>query len=499
MAKTAAIIGGGVIGSGWAARFLLSGWNARVFDPAPNATQFVRRTLENARRSYPALFDTPLPQEGALLFASDIEDAVRGAAWIQESVPERIEIKRETYQAIQQHSSPGTIIASSTSGFKPSDLQKGAARPNEIMVAHPFNPVYLLPLVELVSAKTNSLETVASAKAVLTEIGFLPLHVKTEIDGHIADRLLEAAWREALWLVRDNAATTEEIDESIRMGFGLRWAQMGLFETYRIAGGDAGMEHFIQQFGPCLSLPWTRLTDVPEMTQDLAAKIAKQSDEQSGAHEINELERIRDANLVTILRGLKSQKWGAGSHILNLERQACQLPDVEPQSPIRTVDRTIPPDWADYNGHVNEARYLELFSKATDRFLELVGCDEAYVATSRSYFTLETSLRHLNETFVGERVLVDTYCLFGKGKKLHLYHVLYNRCRKELATGEHLLVHIDLKARASSPPSEEIESAVAAIVESHAKLSMPKFAEPKLSFAKRSSPAQQDQNGVNNA
>ncbi len=482
MTKTAAIIGGGVIGSGWTARFLLSGWNVKVFDPAPGASSFVQRTLDNARRSYPALFDTPLPKEGNLSFAADIEAAVQETGWIQESVPERLEFKREIYRAIQSKSRPGIIIASSTSGFKPSDLQEGTPRPEEIIVAHPFNPVYLLPLVEMVPTQANSRHLVDEAMRTLKQIGMIPLQVNTEIDAHIGDRLLEAVWREALWLVRDGVATTEDIDETIRLGFGLRWAQMGLFETYRIAGGDAGMEHFIQQFGPCLSLPWTRLTDVPEMTPELANKIAKQSDAQSGNFTIEELERRRDANLVTILRGLKSQSWGAGKHIRNLELQSDFKPSPEQRKPVRTIDRVVPPDWADCNGHVNEARYLELFSKATDSFLEMLGCDEAYIASSRSYFTLETNLRHLNETFVGERVLVETYCPFGEGRKLHLYHILYNQSGIELATGEHLLLHVDLKTRRSSRPSKEIECAIASFRKMNDGVRLPEFARLKLSF-----------------
>ncbi len=136
------------------------------------------------------------------------------------------------------------------------------------------------------------------AKEILTAIGMYPLHLRKEIDAHIADRFLEAVWREALWLVKDGIATTEEIDNAIRYGFGMRWAQMGLFETYRIAGGEAGMRHFIAQFGPCLQWPWTKLMDVPELTDELVDLIADQSDAQSGMHSIRELERIRDNNLV---------------------------------------------------------------------------------------------------------------------------------------------------------------------------------------------------------
>ena len=179
-------------------------------------------------------------------------------------------------------SDPAAIIGSSTSGFKPSELQGCATRPEQIVVTHPFNPVYLLPLIELVTTEKNTPALIARAKDILTSLGHFPLHVQKEIDAHIADRFLEAVWREALWLIKDGIATTEEIDNAIRYGFGLRWGQMGLFDTYRIAGGEAGMKHFIDQFGPCLSWPWTKLMDVPELTEELAQTIADQSDAQSG-------------------------------------------------------------------------------------------------------------------------------------------------------------------------------------------------------------------------
>jgi carnitine 3-dehydrogenase len=201
------------------------------------------------------------------------------------------------------------VIGSSTSGFKPSELNRTGAR---VIVAHPFNPVYLLPLVELV----GDAGWTARAAEVLRSIGMFPLTVRKEIDAHIADRFLEAVWREALWLVKDGVATTEEIDEAIRMGFGLRWAQMGLFETYRIAGGEAGMRHFLAQFGPCLTWPWTKLMDVPEFTDELVDLIAGQSDAQSGHRSIRELERLRDDNLVAMMRALKRTGSGAGGVIV---------------------------------------------------------------------------------------------------------------------------------------------------------------------------------------
>ncbi|MFT5344236.1 MAG: carnitine 3-dehydrogenase, partial [Paracoccaceae bacterium] len=281
MTKIAAIIGGGVIGGGWAARFLLNGWDVRVFDPDPEAQRKVGEVLDNARRSLPGLSDVPLPDEGGLSFHDDLGDAVAGAVWIQESVPERLDLKHKVFTTIQQHCDAGAVIGSSTSGFKPSELQQGATRPGQIMVAHPFNPVYLLPLIELVTTDVNDADLIEAARALLVSLGLHPLHVKKEIDAHIADRFLEAVWREALWLIKDGIATTEEIDDAIRYGFGIRWAQMGLFETYRVAGGEAGMKHFIAQFGPALKWPWTKLMDVPELTDELINKISDQSDAQS--------------------------------------------------------------------------------------------------------------------------------------------------------------------------------------------------------------------------
>ena len=138
--------------------------------------------------------------------------------------------------------------------------------PERFVVGHPFNPVYLLPLVEVVAGEQTSEETVERALAFYASIGMKPLRVRKEIDGFVADRLLEALWREALWLVHDDVATVEEVDDAIRYGAGLRWAQMGTFLTYRIAGGEDGMRHFLAQFGPALEWPWTKLTDVPELT-----------------------------------------------------------------------------------------------------------------------------------------------------------------------------------------------------------------------------------------
>ena len=475
--KTAAIIGGGVIGGGWAARFLLNGWNVRVFDPDPEAERKIGEVLDNARRSLPGLSDVPLPAEGALSFHAEMADAVQGAEWIQESVPERLDLKLKVYKGLQEACDPSAVIGSSTSGFKPSELQEGALRPEQIVVTHPFNPVYLLPLIEVVPTAANSAAFVAKTQELLKSVGFFPLHVKKEIDAHIADRFLEAVWREALWLVKDGIATTEEIDEAIRMGFGIRWAQMGLFETYRVAGGEAGMKHFMAQFGPALEWPWTKLMDVPEFTDELVDLIAGQSDAQSGMHSIRELERIRDNNLVGMMRALKAQNWGAGA-VLNAHDAALKpgalptLDQADLSQPILTLARAVPLDWTDYNGHMTESKYLEAFANSTDRFMEIIGCDADYIASGGSYFTAETHIRHIDEIHAGAKIEVRTQMLLGAGKKLHLFHSMYEG-DKLLATGESFLLHVSLETRRPCAPSEAIEAAMARIAEGQAGLPYP--------------------------
>ncbi|MEO1703771.1 MAG: carnitine 3-dehydrogenase [Pseudomonadota bacterium] len=477
MAQVAAIIGGGVIGGGWAARFLLNGWDVRVFDPSPDAEATLAPVLDQARRALPGLTDVALPPEGRLSFHADVAEAVAGAAWIQESVPERLEIKHSVLAEVQAACPAAAIIGSSTSGFKPSELQAGAARPGQIMVCHPFNPVYLMPLVEVVPSPATDAALLAQAQDVLRGLGMFPLHVRKEIDAHIADRFLEAVWREALWLVKDGVATTEEVDEAIRMGFGIRWAQMGLFDTYRTAGGAAGMRHFMAQFGPALQWPWTKLMDVPEFTDDLVDLIAGQSDAQSGHMTIPEMLRARDDNLVGLMRALKQTDWGAGA-VLNAHDDALAaatgldtVPD-DVSRPIPTVRRTVPLDWTDYNGHMNEARYLQAFGDATDRFMALIGCDADYIATGGSYFTAETHLRHLDEVHAGTRIEVVTRVLSGAGKKLHLWHEMRAGDRL-LATAEHFLLHVSLETRKPSEPAPAIAAALARIAAAHAALPVP--------------------------
>ncbi|MEL7149848.1 MAG: carnitine 3-dehydrogenase [Pseudomonadota bacterium] len=457
----AAILGGGVIGGGWAARFLLNGWDVTVFDPDPEAERKIDEVLDNARRSLPMLYETRLAEEGKLRFAGTLEEAVTGAAYIQESVPERQELKRAVYAQIEAVNREA-LIGSSTSGFKPSDLAEGLETAERLIVAHPFNPVYLLPLVELVGPEA----AMRRGADLLRDVGMYPLEIHAEIDAHIADRLLEAVWREALWLVNDGVASTAEIDAAIRMGFGLRWAQMGLFETYRIAGGEGGMAHFVRQFGPALKWPWTKLMDVPELSDDLVDRIGQQSDAQSGTLSIRELERLRDRNLVAILRALKGEGSAAGQVIADHERK---LPLPEKSGvPMVTVARVIPSDWTDYNGHMNESRYGQIWSDAADAVLAHVGADMSYVARGLSYFTVETKTAFLLEAHAGDQVTCETRVTTGAGKKLGLSHSLLRVADGAvLATCDQFLIHVSLETRKSCAPDEAVLARVEALAEAH--------------------------------
>ncbi len=450
-----AAIGGGVIGGGWIARFILNGHDVSIFDPHPDAQRIVGEVMANASRAYEKLFQAPLPEPGRLIWAASIAEAVAGADYVQESVPERLDLKHRILAEIEAAAPAAAIIGSSTSGFKPSELREGAIHPARIIVAHPFNPVYLLPIVEIV----GSGDAAQRAAEILTQVGMKPVQIAREIDAHIGDRLLEAVWREALWLVKDGIATTEEIDDIIRFGFGLRWAQMGLFETYRIAGGEAGMRHFLSQFGPALKWPWTKLMDVPDLDDALIDMIAAQSDAQSGAHSIRELERIRDDNLIGIFHALKANDWGAGQTLREAENRLYKREvATAPGYPLMLHRAQVGGAWVDYNGHMTEFRYLQVFGDATDAFLIHMGLDESWIARGFSAYTVETHIRHLAEVHAGEKLRVATRLLGHDTKRFRLHHAILREDGSEAATAEHMLVFVDTAAgRATEMPPALLE------------------------------------------
>ena len=262
--RRVAVVGCGVIGTGWAATFLARGLEVVASDPAPGAEAKLRAGIANA---WPALQRMGLASDAdpaRLTFNADLAEAVRDAQFIQESAPEREDLKTKLMHTIDHSADPEVVIASSSSGLLPSRIQSASAHPGRIVIGHPFNPVYLLPLVEVLGGEQTDPAAIDWAIAFYTHIGKRALRVRTEIPGYISDRLQEAIWREALHMVNDGVATTDEIDAAIVHGPGLRWAFMGPCLTFHLAGGEAGMEHMLAQFGPALKLPWTKL-EAPEL------------------------------------------------------------------------------------------------------------------------------------------------------------------------------------------------------------------------------------------
>ena len=484
--RTVGLLGAGVIGAAWAARFMLHGFDVRLFDPAPGAADAIDETLVAARRAWRRLTLAPLPPEGALTVADSVQEAVSGAQFVQESAPEREDLKRALLAQADREAAEDVIIATSTSGLLPSRLAGEMSRPERFVVGHPFNPVYLLPLVEVCGCERTSPGTIERAAALYRSIAMRPLVVRREIDGFIADRLLEALWREALWLVNDDVATAEEVDDAIRFGAGLRWASMGTFLTYRLGGGELGMRHFMAQFGPALQLPWSRLTDVPELDDVLLEKIISQSDEQAGGRSISDLERIRDDCLVAVLRGLAGEGFAAGEVIARAERELFERAGLAAASSTGRVlddgrlalhEFLVDPGWIDYNGHMTESRYLQAFANATDGFLRTIGVLGAYLDAGRSYYTVESHLRHLGEAHAGDRLTVATRLLGYDAKRLHLFHELLRDGEPApIATGEHMLLHVDRGAGATAPAGEEILSRLEQIARTQRELAWPESA-----------------------
>jgi carnitine 3-dehydrogenase len=459
------VVGGGVIGAGWAARFVLNGIDVTIYDPDPEIERKTLAVVANARRALTRLFGRSLPSEGKLTFAASLAEAVRDVDFIQESLPEREDLKQVLLAEIDAAMPVHAVIGSSTSGLLPTRLQAQMARPDRLVVGHPFNPVYLLPLVEVCGGEQTSPETIAAASAVYERIGMKVLHVRKEIDGFIADRLLEAVWREALWLINDDIASAAEIDDAIRFGAGMRWSFMGTFLTYRLAGGEAGMRHFLHQFGPSMEWPWTKLVG-PKLTDELIDTVTRQSDEQAGDVDLRTYERLRDDCLVDLTHALERNDFAAGAVARAHRSRLGGQPDADgtpgDDGRMLTIATPVQPEWIDYNQHLTESAYLKLFGDATSVVLARIGAGLDYVAQGYSYYTVETHLRHIGQARLGEPVEVRSRILAADSKRLHLFHEMVSLQQDAtIATAEHMLVHVDAKAETSAPaPGHVIDRAL---------------------------------------
>lgn len=297
--QKAAVVGTGVIGTGWIVRMLANGYDVVATDPAEGAEERMRKAVEQAWPYAEQLGLAEGASKDRLHFEKDLAEAVKDADMIQENVPEVEELKQRVLQDIDRHAKPDALIGSSTSGIMPSELQANLQHPERFVVAHPFHPVYILPLVEVVPGKQTTTENVDKAKAFYEAIQMRVLLVRHEIEGHIADRLIEAIWRESLHIVNEGIATTEEVDKAFTHGAGMRYAQYGPFLTFHLAGGEGGMRHMLKQFGPALKKPWTKL-EAPELTDELYDRVVSGCEEQSNGMSMSELDAHRNEFLVKL-------------------------------------------------------------------------------------------------------------------------------------------------------------------------------------------------------
>ncbi|HEY5984987.1 MAG TPA: 3-hydroxyacyl-CoA dehydrogenase NAD-binding domain-containing protein [Streptosporangiaceae bacterium] len=294
------IVGAGVIGGGWALHYLRMGFDVDVYDPAPHAERDLLRMRDAA---WPLLHRMGL-RTGAspdrITFHADLADAIGAADMVQENVPEDAPVKRRALAAIDRAARPEVVIASSTSGFAMTTLQEDCAHPERCVVGHPFNPPYLIPLVEVVGGEKTYPAAVAWLAEFYTGAGKRALRLTRELPGFVANRLQEAMWREALHMVAAGEATVAEIDASIAYGPGLRWAQMGPCLTFHLAGGNGGMGHMLDHFGTALLEPWTRLP-APPLTPELRQRLVDGCEGATGGRSVPELERLRDEFLAELL------------------------------------------------------------------------------------------------------------------------------------------------------------------------------------------------------
>ena len=325
--------GAGVIGAGRGARALSHGLNVVAWDPAPGWQGRLGAAVENA---WPALEKTglcPGASPDRLSCADSLGAFCRAADFIQESAPERLELKRNLLKRIDARAPPEVAVSSSASGLLPTELQSRCRRPERFVVGHPFNPVYLLPLAEVLGGVGTSPVSIDRAMEFYRDLGMHPFRVRTEIEGFLSDRPQEALWRELLHLVDDGVATTEELDAAIVYGPGLRWAFVGTCLSYHLAGGDAGMDDFLKQFGSALKLPWTRLP-APELSEELIARMTEGTRQQADGRTVKELERLRDDCLVAIMQALKRFDAGAGRTLVENEKR-------RQRARRRTMDRLL--------------------------------------------------------------------------------------------------------------------------------------------------------------
>ena len=302
MTTRISVIGAGTIGASWAAYFLARGFEVAAYDPAPNGEDFARRFIDNA---WPTLEKLKAVQPGAdrkrFSFFKDPAAAATGAAFVQESGPEREDLKIELFAAIDGAAPADSVIASSSSGLLISRVTGKCKHPERCVIGHPFNPPHLIPLVEVVGGAKTSPDAVTKAMNFYREIGKHPIHIKKEVRGHVANRLQMALWREAIHLVIEGVVSVADADAAIAYGPGLRWALMGPHLCFHMGGGDGGMKHYLDHLGPA-NQSWMDDLGTPRLDAKTQKAIIDGVTEEAAGRSMDDLRRWRDRKLIEILR-----------------------------------------------------------------------------------------------------------------------------------------------------------------------------------------------------
>ena len=295
-----AVIGAGTIGASWAAYFLANGLDVIAVDPVRDEAD-LRRAIDGMLPALESLGLAPCADSSRLQFSAQIGTELAAAQFVQESVPERLTIKRETLRVLESVIGPQVIVSSSSTAMLPSDIQAEARHPQRMIVGHPFNPPHLIPLVEIAGGMQTASHALAWALEFYRAIGKAPVLMKKEAYGHVANRLTAALFREAVHLVAEGITTVEDIDEVVTQGPGLRWALQGPFTTYHLAGGAGGIAHYMRHLGPTQEARWRELGE-PRLTDELVAQIIEDVQESVAGLSVAQLTRIRDAGLVELHR-----------------------------------------------------------------------------------------------------------------------------------------------------------------------------------------------------
>ena len=297
--KKVAVIGTGVIGAGWIIRCLAHNKIVYAFDKDPKLKNSL---IKEIKRTWPfvrKLFKKNKINLKNFYYFTSLEKTLKDADFIQECATENYALKTKLMSTIGNYAKPNAIISSSSSGLLPTRIYSKCKNPQRSLIGHPFNPVYLLPAVEIVPGKKTSSKYLNQAKNFYKSISMNPIMVKKELPGYLSDRLQEALWREGLHIINEGYATTEDLDRAIEDGPGLRWSLMGTFLTFHLAGGKAGMKHMLEQFGPALKLPWTKLK-APKLTKNLSSRIISGTKNQSKGKSVSMISNIRDEYLVEL-------------------------------------------------------------------------------------------------------------------------------------------------------------------------------------------------------